>query len=101
MAAITIAFLGSIDRVDTQVAMAFGASVHPFTKITPRVKTTMMSSAGFPAMLLIKSDKVIVILLRIPLFSLHDQTFLFDRHTGVFLPYSFYTISSLNRTLLT
>ncbi len=84
MAAITIAFLGSIDRVDTQVAMAFGASVHPFTKITPRVKTTMMSSAGLPAMLLIKSDKVIVILLRIPRFSLHTQNFSFECHTLLF-----------------
>ena len=27
-----------IDRVDTQVAMALGASVHPFTKITPKVR---------------------------------------------------------------
>ncbi len=75
MAAMTIAFLGSIDRVDTQVAMAFGASVHPLTKITPRVKTTMMSKAGLPAMLLIKSEKVIVIFLRIPRFSLRIQKF--------------------------
>ena len=36
-------------RVVTQVAIAFGASVQPFTKITPSVKRTIMQRMGFPA----------------------------------------------------
>ena len=47
-AAIKIAAPGGIQRVTTQVAMAFGASVHPLTRITPRVRTTAKSSSGFP-----------------------------------------------------
>src|SRR5699024_37626 len=34
-------------RVPIQVAMAFGASVHPFTKMTPRVNATVTSITGF------------------------------------------------------
>src|SRR5699024_4741072 len=36
-------------RVVTQVAMALGASVQPLTKMTPRVKTTVMMRIGLPA----------------------------------------------------
>lgn len=32
--------------VETQVAMAFGASVQPLTKITPKVKMTVMARTG-------------------------------------------------------
>jgi hypothetical protein len=46
-AAIKIAARGPIERVETQVAMAFGASVHPLTKITPKVNIVIMTSAGF------------------------------------------------------
>ena len=35
-----------IDLVTTQVAMALGASVHPFTKITPSVRSTANISSG-------------------------------------------------------
>ena len=45
-AAITIAFPTSIHLVETHVAIALGASVHPFTKITPSVSTTDIKSAG-------------------------------------------------------
>ena len=37
---------GRMARVTTQVAMAFGASVQPFTKITPSVNTEVTHSAG-------------------------------------------------------
>jgi hypothetical protein len=46
-AAIHIALRTSIDRVETQVAMAFGASVQPFTKITPNVSTVVAKKTGF------------------------------------------------------
>ena len=45
-AAMRIAARGDMQRVETQVAMAFGASVQPLTKITPRVSRTVMSSVG-------------------------------------------------------
>lgn len=60
-AAIRMAFFGAMDRVDTHVAIAFGASVQPFTKITPKVNTTMIKRIGFVWMLSIKSENVIVI----------------------------------------
>ena len=41
-----IAILGGIHLVTTQVAMALGASVHPFTRITPKVKITAKKSRG-------------------------------------------------------
>ena len=45
-AAMIMARSTSIDRVETQVAMAFGASVHPFTKITHSVSMTVIRRAG-------------------------------------------------------
>jgi hypothetical protein len=45
-AAIIMALPGRIDLVDTQVAIAFGASVQPFTNITPRTRTIVINSAG-------------------------------------------------------
>ena len=39
--------LGGRQRVVTQVAMALGASVQPFTKMTPSVSRTVMASIGF------------------------------------------------------
>ena len=42
-----MAFLALKHRVVTQVAMALGASVHPFTKITPSVNSVVTRSAGF------------------------------------------------------
>jgi hypothetical protein len=59
-AAIMIALLGEIDLVDTQVAIALGASVQPFTKITPIINTTVINKAGLERELR-NSDKVIVI----------------------------------------
>ena len=38
-----------MQRVVTQVAIALGASVHPLTKITPRVRATVISRTGFDA----------------------------------------------------
>ena len=46
-AAITMARFTSSDLVDTQVAMAFGASVIPLTQMTPRVRRTVINNAGF------------------------------------------------------
>ena len=45
-AAIKIAALGDMDLVDTQVAIALGASVQPFTRITPNVNATVIASTG-------------------------------------------------------
>ena len=45
-AAIIMAFLGVMERVETQVAIAFGASVQPFTNTTPKVRITVISKAG-------------------------------------------------------
>ena len=47
MALMMIAVLGGRQRVVTQVAMALGASVQPFTKMTPSVSRTVMASIGF------------------------------------------------------
>ena len=38
-----------MDRVETQVAIAFGASVQPFTSTTPSVSSMVISSAGLCA----------------------------------------------------
>src|SRR5699024_9610215 len=46
-ALIIIAFRGLKHRVVTQVAIAFGASVQPFTKITPNVNNTVISNIWF------------------------------------------------------
>ena len=45
-AAIKIAALGLIQRVEMQVAIAFGASVHPLMKITPKTKIDATTSIG-------------------------------------------------------
>jgi hypothetical protein len=67
-AAIRIAEPGPIERVDTHVAMAFGASVQPFTKITPSVNRVMINSAGLD---IVCSKKLIsVIVIFSPLLSL-------------------------------
>jgi hypothetical protein len=44
---IITAVFGDIERVATQVAIAFGASVHPFTNITPKVSITDIRSTGW------------------------------------------------------
>lgn len=46
IAAMNTADLGDIARVAIQVAIAFGASVQPFTKITPIVKITVINKMG-------------------------------------------------------
>ncbi|MPM58044.1 hypothetical protein SDC9_104873 [bioreactor metagenome] len=45
-AAIKIAGRTPILRVETQVAIALGASVHPLTRITPSVSSTVTASGG-------------------------------------------------------
>ena len=45
-AAMRIAAFGGIHLVTTQVAMALGASVQPFTNITPSVRVTAIKSNG-------------------------------------------------------
>ena len=46
-AAMTIAFRTPMARVETQVAIAFGASVHPLTRITPSVRNEATNRVGF------------------------------------------------------
>ena len=45
-AAMAMAAPAFIARVDTQVAMALGASVQPLTRITPIVNSAVMASIG-------------------------------------------------------
>ncbi|MGI6765515.1 MAG: hypothetical protein ACOX4S_09575 [Anaerovoracaceae bacterium] len=67
-AAIKMAVPGLIERVDTQVAIAFGASVQPFTKMTPSVNKVMINNAGLD---IVCSKKLInVIVIFSPLMSL-------------------------------
>ena len=47
MALMMMAGRAFMQRVVTQVAMELGASVQPFTKITPRVSRTVIASIGF------------------------------------------------------
>ena len=47
IAAITMAERTPMARVDTQVAMALGASVQPFTRITAMVSSAATISEGF------------------------------------------------------
>lgn len=54
-AAMSIANLGEMERVEIQVAIALGASVQPFTNITPRVKRTVILNVGLAISWLIKS----------------------------------------------
>ena len=59
-AAINMACLAEMARVETQVAMALGASVQPFTRITPSVSTVVTANAGLDESPVKKSDMVIV-----------------------------------------
>jgi BioD-like phosphotransacetylase family protein len=45
-AASRMASFGLMARVEMQVAIEFGASVQPFTRITPVARMTVMSKAG-------------------------------------------------------
>lgn len=63
IAAIKIAARGPMDRVEMQVAIAFGASVQPLTRITPNVSATVTISAGLDVNRVRKSENVIVMLL--------------------------------------
>lgn len=48
-------------RVETQVAIALGASVHPLTMMTPNVNTVVMINAGYMLNSEMKSNNVISI----------------------------------------
>ena len=61
IAAVIIAALGVNERVDTQVAIAFGASVQPLTRITLNVRIDVIKSEGLFIRLPINSVKVTVI----------------------------------------
>jgi len=56
-----MAGLGLIERVDMHVAIALGASVHPFTSMTPNVRITVTINAGVVTSLFRKSVNVTVI----------------------------------------
>ena len=56
-----IAALGVMALVDTQVAMALGASVQPLTRITDSVRITVTKRTGFEKSCCIKSVRVMVI----------------------------------------
>ena len=45
-----------MQRVVIQVAIAFGASVQPLTKITLRVRSTVINKTGLPAILFRKDE---------------------------------------------
>ena len=46
-AAIIIDFFGDKHLVETHVAIAFGASVQPFTSITPEINAVIIKRLGF------------------------------------------------------
>ncbi|GLI19535.1 hypothetical protein TSYNTROOL_18210 [Tepidanaerobacter syntrophicus] len=54
-----------MDLVDMQVAIAFGASVHPLTKMVPNVNNTVMANGKFEVSSDKNSPKVIVIVTRL------------------------------------
>lgn len=57
-AAIKIAARGLMERVETQVAMALGASVQPLTKITPKVRITVTTRPGLESIWDTKSGAI-------------------------------------------
>ena len=61
MAAIIIAALGLMERVEIHVAMAFGASVQPLTMMVPKVRTTVITSGGLFSKFNMNSFKLTVI----------------------------------------
>ena len=56
-----MAFSGRMALVETQVAMALGASVQPLTRITLRVRRTVTARAGLDTSYERKVEKLIVI----------------------------------------
>ena len=56
-----MAFSGRMALVETQVAMALGASVQPLTRITLRVRRTVTARAGLDTSCERKVEKLIVI----------------------------------------
>ncbi len=63
-----------MERVDIQVAIAFGASVQPLTKTTPKVRRTVIKSAGLEIKPCKNSVNVTVILSSTFLMSLFIQS---------------------------
>jgi hypothetical protein len=72
MTAMITAARGDMQRVDTTVAMALGASVQPLTKITPRTKMMLITNA---TVITIKFSPVI----QIAMYFNSTQTILFQR----------------------
>jgi len=70
-AAIKIADLTDIERVETHVAIAFGASVHPLTKITPKVSKVVINKIGLEVTCVKKSEKDTTIISPIPNFVIN------------------------------
>ena len=60
-AAIKIAAPGVMERVETQVAMALGASVQPLTRMTPSVSRTETARVGLEKRWERKSERETVI----------------------------------------
>jgi hypothetical protein len=60
MAAIKIACFGLIERVETAVAIAFGASVAPFTMITPMLSSVITAINGLLVSCDINKERSIV-----------------------------------------
>jgi len=67
-AAIKIADLADIERVETHVAIALGASVQPFTKITPSVSNVVINNMGLVVICVKKSENVTAIKFSSPIF---------------------------------
>ena len=57
-AAMAMATLGGIQRVETTVAMALGASVTPEMAVTPKTKSKMMMRTGLAIACSINAESV-------------------------------------------
>lgn len=71
-AAIKIAARGEIERVETQVAIALGASVPPLTSIAAKISTTDMRNGGLLTSCCRKVENVIIIADRFLLAEVRD-----------------------------
>jgi len=74
-AAIRIADRTDIERVETHVAIALGASVQPLTRITPIISKDVINKIGLEIACDKKSEKVIAIISPVSIFYFTSQLF--------------------------
>jgi len=77
-----IADCGLIERVEMQVAMAFGASVHQLTVMVPSVSATVATRAGLESNFNKKSSRVTVICILFQYFFIY-KIFYLDLNTKI------------------